>query len=79
MQYPHHGALVLLVRPGEVTLDGFIAFAQKKTWGQEVVVEDPFSAIVAAGTLRGPTENAIGADIPGESAEEVNSDGEDAR
>lgn len=63
--------------PGEVTLDGFIAFAQNKTWGPEAA--DPFSATVGAGDLGGAMDNAVGADIVGELAEEVNSDGEDAR
>lgn len=63
--------------PGEVTLDGFIAFAQKKTWGPEAA--DPFNATVTAGNFGGTMDNAIGADIVGELAEEASSDGEDAR
>lgn len=43
--------------PGEVTLEDFIAFAEKKTWGQEESA-DPFNALLAATTNEAMLNNA---------------------
>ena len=56
---------------GEVTLDDFIAFTQRKTWGQEAEAE-----------LLGNTGRAELNDDPvvdGSDAGDADSDGEDAR
>lgn len=69
---------------GEVTLEDFKAFAQKKTWGQDNP-SDPFSALLGAtGNIGGTMTNGVisGKSTPGaesDVAEESDSEGEDAR
>lgn len=62
---------------GEVTLEDFIAFAQKKTWGQEDV--DPFHATENLGTMAVLPAGAPIALPDEELADDGDSDGEDAR
>ncbi|CAM9186272.1 unnamed protein product, partial [Ectocarpus fasciculatus] len=69
-------------RKGEVTLEDFIAFAQKKTWGQDVAT-DPFNALLGATANESVSKTAAGAG-GGKAAESAtgensDSDGEDAR
>lgn len=73
-----------LPNSGEVTLEDFIAFAQKKTWGQDEST-DPFNALLAATANEAMLSNAaaagagrgeIGAALGDECSD---SDGEDAR
>ncbi|CAM9175845.1 unnamed protein product [Hapterophycus canaliculatus] len=70
-------------RKGEVTLDDFVAFAQKKTWGHEVPA-DPFKAVLAStaneSMLRNaPAGPAGGADSSADPGACSDSDGEHAR
>lgn len=66
--------------PGEVTLDDFIAFAEKKTWGQEEPT-DPFNALLAATANEAMLNNAAGEGETGTAHgdECSDSDTEDAR
>lgn len=68
--------------PGEVTLEDFIAFAQKKTWGQDVAT-DPFNALLGATANESVSKTAAGAGggkaVESATGENSDSDGEDAR
>ncbi len=61
--------------PGEVTLEDFIAFAQRKTWGQEELV-DPFTALLPNDGMEGNEPGEGDGETGGECSD---SDGEDAR
>lgn len=70
--------------PGEVTLEDFIAFAEKKTWGQEEST-DPFNTLLAAtaneavlssATAGGAERGGAGATLGDECSD---SDAEEAR
>ena len=61
---PNSCTLPYQTHPGEVTLEDFIAFAEKKTWGQEEST-DPFNALLAATANETLLSNAAAAEGAG--------------
>lgn len=69
--------------PGEVTLDDFIAFAKKKTWGHEAPAA-PFNALLTSTANEPTVQNASAGPAGGVESNAVpgvcsDSDGENAR